>query len=410
MTSRRLLILGWKSVVEDALDRVGIPHVTVVEMAKYSRVRSRADENRVLVPCGNIANIESVLSALARSDIRNSEISAVWTADEFSVVVGAALTSVLELQPSLDVDTALRFRDKYLQKQAVAAAGLPVARTALVACSEDLDSSSVSAVGLPAVIKPVAGAGTSLTHRVDTMEELEPLVANLLASDAASGPFLLESFADGHELHLDGCLSQGALTVFSVSRYLTNNLEIQTGGINGSYMLDPERFAAEYSLAQGFALKCLKALGMTEGVFHMEVFRSTDGLSFSECAARAGGGGIIEVFQGKFGLHLLEEHAKVAAGLEPGSPKPSSDAFGCTLLRARPGKALSVPTVAELLAQPGVVEAHVDQQVGDPTPDMTKDTVRRAGSAIVRARNEEELVDRIQNLRGWFMDAVEVAS
>ncbi|MFB7516252.1 acetyl-CoA carboxylase biotin carboxylase subunit family protein [Streptomyces sp. NPDC056144] len=404
--SGRILVVGWKPVVEDALERAGIPHVTLVETAKYPGVRFRANADRVLLPCGDITCVEALLGALDRSDTPVSDLVAVWTADEFALVAGAALAQLLGLRSCTDVTTALRFRDKYVQKRTVARAGIPVADTALLASLDDLGDPRVALVGLPAVIKPVAGAGTSHTYRVDTPEDLRERLGTLLESDPGAGPFLLESFVAGREMHLDGCLFEGRLTAFAASRYLTNNLDIQAGGINGSYMLDPRRDEDVYATAEKFALSCLEALGLTDGVFHMEVFAGDDGLWFSECAARAGGGGIIEVFQAKFGLNLVEEHAKAAAGLPPGIPVVSSDAFGCTLLRAPQGTAVSVPTVDELLARPGVLQGTVDQVVGAPTPDMTKNTVRRAGSAIVRAATEGDAVDRIRSLRSWFAEAV----
>ncbi|MFJ4677241.1 acetyl-CoA carboxylase biotin carboxylase subunit family protein [Kitasatospora sp. NPDC088783] len=408
--SGRILVVGWKPAVEDALDRAGIPHATLVEMEKYAGVRTRADADRVLLPCGDITNIEALLGALHRSQTPVSEFVGIWTAEEFAVVASAVLAQILGLRTCYDVPTALAFRDKAVQKLIVAQAGLPVARTALLACPEDLGSPEVAAVGLPAVLKPVAGAGTSRTYRVDAPEQLAERFVGLLESDHGVGPFLLESFVPGREMHLDGILAGGRLTAFAASRYYVNLLEIHTGAIAGSCMLDPERDAEIYARTEKFALACLEALGLSEGPFHMEVFSEEDGLSFSECGARAGGGGIIEVFEAKFGLHLIEEGVRNAARLAPGMPVVSPDAVGYTMLRARPGTAVRVPTVNELLARPGVMHAKVELLVGEPTPDMTEDTIRRAASAILSAPTEDELAARIEDLRTWFADAVTVAS
>ncbi|MCP9988930.1 ATP-grasp domain-containing protein [Streptomyces sudanensis] len=403
-----MLVIGWKQLVEEALEALGVPHTTVVEMHKYPKARETRRQEATFLPCGDTSDVEAVLGALARADARLDDVSMVWGTDEFNIVSAAAVAAVLGRPSRFDPATALLFRDKFLQKRAVRQAGIRVARTAVLSCLDDLASGAAAEVGFPAVLKPMAGAGTMLTQRVDTVEELREALAEVLGDSPRSGPFLLEEYVDGSEMHVDGVLFDGEITTYGVSRYFTNNLHVRSGGINGAYMLDPGRFPAVYAEVGALTAHALRTLGLTRGVFHMEVFETPDGYCFSECAARHGGNGVFQSFRYKFGLDLLAEHVKSLVGMAPGTPAASPRAYGRTLLRAPHGRVTAAPAEEELLARPGVLEGAVDLRIGAETPDMTRNSFTRAGSAIVAADDEEALRVRIDDIREWFHTAVTV--
>ncbi|MEA2753206.1 MAG: hypothetical protein QOI41_7349, partial [Myxococcales bacterium] len=69
------------------------------------------------------------------------------------------------------VKTATLFREKALMKDALRAAGLPVAHHTLVTCEADARA-FVERVGFPIVLKPPAGMGAKATFRVTSAAEL----------------------------------------------------------------------------------------------------------------------------------------------------------------------------------------------------------------------------------------------
>ncbi|MFG2485839.1 acetyl-CoA carboxylase biotin carboxylase subunit family protein [Streptomyces virginiae] len=403
----RVLILGYKSVVDQAIDGLDFSRTTVTEMRKYPRVSRHASDRARMLPCGDPSDVEAVLAALARADAAPAEFDVVWGIDEFTVVPAAAVAAALGRPAHLSLDVSLRFRDKELQKRAVRAAGLPAARTAVVARPEDLAAVPARELPWPQVVKPMAGAGAADTHRADTREELESRLALLLASAAAQGPFLVEEYVEGRELHLDGCVREGRLTAFGASRYLQNLLDIRTGGVTGSYTLDSGRHPELYAEASRFALSCLEALGMRDGIFHMEVFEGPHGLVFSECAARGGGGMITEAFEGRYGVNLLTEQGRAVAGLPAGEPTLDERVFGQLSVRAPAGIALAVPSTEELLGRPGVLDGRVEIQAGEPLPAMAN-TAHRGGIALLAAEDEEAVAARMRELQHWFNDSVVV--
>src|SRR3954454_16303566 len=68
--------------------------------------------------------------------------------------------------PGMSADTVRGFRDKQLMKERVAAAGLRVPRSKRVR-TETETRAAAEEIGYPLVLKPIAGAGSADTHKVD---------------------------------------------------------------------------------------------------------------------------------------------------------------------------------------------------------------------------------------------------
>ncbi len=402
------LVVGWKPLIEDALERLGVPHVTVTEMHKYAKALSHGHRWSTLLPCGDTRNIEGVLSALERANVSAHPGQIVFGTDEFNLVVGAAVAQLLGARGQFEPHTGLLFRDKRLQKERFRESGLACATNAVVTHQDDLDRPEVREIGFPAVVKPVAGAGTRHTRRVEDPAGLRRILEELVETGPDSGPFLLERYVPGSELYLDGCLRDGQLTTFGVSRYFTNNIDVSRGGINGAYVLDPTAYEQEYVTLRALAEQAVKALGLTDGLFHLEVFESPRGYVLSECAARYGGNNAVDTYELKFGLNLVDEHVRSLLGLDVGQPRVSPETPGRTLLRAPAGHVLATPSLDELKAQPGVIKGAIDVKVGERSPAMDHDSFTRAGSAVLVAPDESAIVAQVRSLREWFQDAVKV--
>ena len=103
----------------------------------------------------------------------------VCTFNEMSVPIAARLAEALSLpgNPVAAVDAA---RDKFATRAIMQDAGLATPANALIEKPEDLDAAAEK-VGFPAVIKPIAGAGSMGVVRVDSKEELARIYAKVVA-------------------------------------------------------------------------------------------------------------------------------------------------------------------------------------------------------------------------------------
>jgi phosphoribosylaminoimidazole carboxylase (NCAIR synthetase) len=190
--------------------------------------------------------------------------------------------------PGLPGAAAQRFRDKAVMKDALRAAGLPVARHALIPTMDALPAAA-AAVGFPLVLKPPAGAGARATHRVADAAQLVTLLAEMPPSPQA--PWLAEEMLQGTEHSLESVSVNGTVVWQSITRYAPTPLEVlENPWIQWTVVLPREVDDPAYADIRAAGAAALAALGMDTGVTHCEWFRRPDGsLAISEIAARPPG-------------------------------------------------------------------------------------------------------------------------
>lgn len=183
------------------------------------------------------------------------------------------------------------FRDKSQMKAALRAAGLPVAKSRLLRGLDDARDFAAE-VGFPMVLKPPSGMGAKSTWRVNSLDELQRGVAGIGAS--ASRPILAEEFLRGREFSFETITLGGQTRMESLSHYLPTCLEVlETPWIQWCCMLPRDVAGSEYEGARKMARGAIAALGLTDGMTHMEWFQRPDGsLVIGEIAQRPPGANI----------------------------------------------------------------------------------------------------------------------
>ncbi|HWE24628.1 MAG TPA: ATP-grasp domain-containing protein, partial [Myxococcales bacterium] len=193
--------------------------------------------------------------------------------------------------PGTQPRVAELFRDKARMKSALREAGLPVARSRLIRGPDDARSFAEE-VGFPLVLKPPAGMGAKSTWRVNSLEALLQGSAGMGASE--SRPVLAEEFLRGREFSFETVTLGGVPRVESISHYLPTCLEVlENPWIQWCCVLPRDVSGPEYDGARRMARGAIAALGLTDGMTHMEWFQRTDGtLAIGEIAQRPPGANI----------------------------------------------------------------------------------------------------------------------
>ncbi|WP_157777615.1 ATP-grasp domain-containing protein [Nocardia terpenica] len=345
-----------------------------------------------------------VLAALARAGLTGDDFAAVQATDERYVITAAVLARLFGL-PGTAPETAVRFRDKWLQKQAVRRAGIPTARTVLI---EDLRTGHPGMSGFErAVIKPVAGGATKFTAVVDSDAQIDAFARR--APDIKR-TFLLEEFVPGEEWTIDGIVRDGEPVFLGVGRYGEPCLSaVESGSPLRLEKLDPQ--SPEHALAEPVVRAALAALELRDSVFHMELFHRDGQVTFGECAARRGGVVTQLEVARKYGVDLADAALCCALGesADP-SPKISPDAVGSTFLLGRPGILFDCPSAAQLRELPGVEYAHIELPRGHiKLDDGVANTFERIGVVLVTAADSAALAERCAGARAWFDERLVVA-
>lgn len=227
---------------------------------------------------------------------------------------------------------ARAFRDKNRMKRVLAEAGLPVARQALVT-SGYAARSFVEQVGFPIVMKPLDGAGARNTVRVSNDEELSAALNLLLPTP--SRPVQAEEFVRGDEHTFETVTIDGRPVWSSSSFYLPGPLEVLENPWMQYCVLVPHDPNLPH--VQAFRptnAAALGALGMRNGLSHMEWFLRADGTPvISEVGARPPGANIMLMNGAAYGVDMWARWARLMVH-RTWAPMERTHASGCAFIRA----------------------------------------------------------------------------
>jgi biotin carboxylase len=209
--------------------------------------------------------------------------------------------------PGMSVDTVNGFRDKQVMKERVSAAGVRVPRSERVKTVTEARAAA-ERIGYPLILKPIAGAGSADTHRVDDATELEAVLQRMLHVGEAS----CEEFITGDEYTFDTVCIGGKPAFMNVCQYLPKPLIARTTEWISPVIITV-RDLEQAKLAGGIALghQVLAALGMGDGFTHMEWFRKPDGEAvFGEIGCRPGGAHLVDQMNYTCDIDLFREWAR----------------------------------------------------------------------------------------------------
>jgi biotin carboxylase len=240
--------------------------------------------------------------------LRGRSVDRVLANWEVMVLSAARLRERFGL-PGMTVDQVNGFRDKQLMKERVARAGLRVPKSERVRTVAEARAAA-ERIGYPLILKPIAGAGSADTHKVESGAQLEAVLSKMLHVGEAS----CEEFVDGEEYTFDTVCVGGVPRFANVAQYLPKPLIARTNEWISPVIITV-RDMAQSKLKPGIALgeKVLTALGMGDGFTHMEWFRKPNGEAvFGEIGCRPGGAHLVDQMNYTCDIDLFREWARAA--------------------------------------------------------------------------------------------------
>jgi D-alanine-D-alanine ligase-like ATP-grasp enzyme len=245
----------------------------------------------------------------------------------------------------LNAESARNFRDKHRMKRVLREAGIPVARQARITGPTDA-LRFVSEVGYPIVVKPLDGAGAKNTMRVVDDEELYVALERLLPSEAR--PAQAEEFVRGEEHTFETAVIGGRPAWHSSTYYLPGPLAVlENPWMQYCLLLPRERTEPHVEAFRGINADALAALGMRNGLAHMEWFLTGSGRAIvSEVGARPPGANIMMITGCAHEVDLWAMWARLQVERAWDIPERKY-AAGCAFLRAQ-GRGQSVARITGL--------------------------------------------------------------
>lgn len=344
----------------------------------------------------DIADVTEVLN-VARSLDSSNPITAVVSPSERSLPVGGYLRSYFGI-PGTGFDVAWGFSNKSVMKDRLRAAGVQVARSLTISDISHLVDGG-DAIGWPVVLKPVIGSGSMHTYTIRNREEALSFLEGPKADWFRTCRYRLiieEYVRMNGEYHCDAIVRDGRVVFSVLQRYFAPLLEC-TGTWGGSIMVgnQDERYAA-ISAIYG---KVITALGLRDGVTHLEAFWTGNRFIVGEVSCRPAGGGIPKSILLKYGVDLWD--AFTAASLNRDyTCKPSESIPGIIAnidLPVRTGRLTDISTIDELSSIDGFITADL-APVGTRYPEPLNSS-SATGVVYVRLRDETGLPETLRQLK-----------
>ena len=311
-----------------------LPQEAQDHLAHYEHV-SLADEAAVLAALDGLSTY-----------VRIDRVECLW---EPYVVLAARIREHLGL-PGMSVEQATWFRDKEAMKRVLDAAGIRTPRHTSASNAAEIWAAA-ERIGYPLIVKPIAGAGSADTYRVDSAEQLaqvQPMIGHVpLVS--------VEEFIDGEEFTYDTVCGRGEILFENVCWYLPRPLQQRSHEwISPVTMVLSD--LADPRLADGIAMgrAVIAALGFTDGFTHMEWYRKADGeVVFGEIGARPPGARTVDLMNYATDGDLF---ATWAQAITTGSAPPLTNKFNCASMFKRAegrGRITHIEGLERLLREEG---------------------------------------------------------
>lgn len=277
-------------------------------------------------------------------------------------------------------------RDKEQMKARIAQAGLPVDRPIRVRSAAQAHEAAKQ-LGYPVILKPVDGAGSADTSRVDDAAGLTAALARLGHLDQA----LVERFVVGTEHTFEALCAEGRPIFTSVSTYEPNTLTARREGWI-SPIIFCHRHVDAPALRAGSALgrAAIQALGVQSGFVHMEWFR-TEGAParFGELAARAPGARMVDLINFANDIDLYRAWADVVLSRTPTIRQDRPYAAALVFKRAHgEGRIRTIEGLQSFLARHAGRIAHLElTPIGAPRRDWRSTFL---GDGVIAVRDPDE--------------------
>ncbi|PIP81719.1 MAG: hypothetical protein CO113_12155 [Elusimicrobia bacterium CG_4_9_14_3_um_filter_62_55] len=345
------------------------------------------------------AVIKTVKEKLAEQGL-DGKLDGITTFWEDDVPTMAKLGEELGLK-TFSYGAAVIARNKAATRAQLAKADVENTRSARVQSEAQLEK-AIGTVGFPAILKPASGAEAKFVYVVDNAAKAREAYAKILkqvtaerATDPAFDPaagVIFDEFLDGDEVDVDIALVDGK-PVFEPS--VTDNWPTKEGRFIATGSNLPSRLSDDKKQAlRDHAVKAAVAVGLTDGVFHIEGKMTSKGEPrIIETNARLGGTYVAQWVEAVWGIDLVEEALHIAAGI-PGRPfkseKPRTHLDGMFGFPDKSGVIAEIRGADAIRGDKGLFEFRTWMGPGDAVVSQEEGGNHRVGMLTGMGRTADE--------------------
>jgi len=251
-------------------------------------------------------------------------------------------------------------------------------------------------IGYPLIIKPIAGAGSKDTYRLDDAAQLDEIVARIRHVPEVS----VEEYIDGEEFTYDTVSVAGEIAFHNIAWYRPKPMYMAQEWLSPQSICLRDTDIPAIRVGRELGEQVHQALGFQTGFTHMEWFRTPDGEAvFGEIAARPAGARLVHAMNHACETDLFAGWAEATCY---GRFTQNSERLynaGMVFKRAQgQGRIQRIEGLQGLLSRYGEHIAHIElPQIGTPRRDP-KSIVVGDGFLIVRHPSLEFTVEMTDSI------------
>ncbi|ATH92546.1 ATP-grasp domain-containing protein [Bacillus glycinifermentans] len=323
---------------------------------------------------------------LAASIHKMKPFQAVFAFGEKGVLPAALIKEKLNIlgNPLKPVELS---KDKGKMRKLLNERGISLVRYAVSHSTADLKE-AVGRIGLPCIIKPVAGTASSGVFKINTSSELDRLFKQEYLQDEEKMEVIVEEYLNGAEYSVESISFNGTHHIIGITEKFTTGEPsfIETG-----------HFFPAVSLQQNTAndvkdltLKVLHAIEHEIGPAHTEIKITADGPKVIETHTRPGGDKITELMKLSFGVDVFYETLKSLKGMETQFNPALLQYSGIHFNLFQEGIVTGISGLKDLQKHPNIVEAELYLEPGNEIKPV-KDSLTRHGYTVFTAYSPDKL-------------------
>ncbi|MEO8216565.1 MAG: ATP-grasp domain-containing protein [Acidobacteriota bacterium] len=248
---------------------------------------------------------QTIREILSSNDIAGIErIECLW---EPCLLIAASLREALRL-PGMTFAETIPFRDKDEMKRRVAEAGIRTPRH-MRGSSVDDCLRAADYFGFPLVLKPISGAGSVDTYRVDDYDELGRTIEKMRHVPEMN----IEEFIEGEEYTFDTICIDGEIVFESIAWYRPRPLvDRMVEWVSPQTIILRDIEQPQFRDGRAMGREVLQALGFRTGFSHMEWYLTDSGKAiFGEIGARPPGAHMVDLMNYASDIDLYRGWAEV---------------------------------------------------------------------------------------------------
>jgi len=385
MSSKRILILGG--------GRYNVPSIHAAREAGFTTVV--ADKNPAAPGLTvadhalaiDLADCDSLIHAVAKL----GGVDGVVSMAEVGVRPAANISARLGL-PSISEEAAANATSKAAMRRPWQGLGKYSTAFEVVSNVDQAHAAVDHLAQFPLIFKPDRSFGGSRgVTRVESREDVTNAFAAAKTGGLADSEVVIEHSVQGSEHSAEVLIWKGETSLLCIGQKIKS---LPPYRVDVSVQYPAQLTRAQASVVADMCHQAVTALGLTQGVAHIEFAYTDQGPVLFELGARCGGGHTPQIAHHVSGVNEFVEACRMACGMSPSQFEPTSRrGADYRFLVFPPGVVKQVHIPNTLASASGVLDVGVTVQAGDQIRPL-RTTSERSGFLVTTGDTLRQAVER----------------